>query len=297
MMASRERRLWLAVLLIIFGGSVVWLVLDWPLPAVLTVALVVLAGASAALISAYYVPDKLDKRLKRALTVGVGCIALIAAVLAIPALQRPQDEPLTASLGFGAECERFAVPSGLLPSVPTDDGLDAKWVYNHDGATSGSMLSLTVQGKTQDAVILHGLRVVDLKAQDPPSDVADILPCGRVYQQVVPVRYFEVNLSDPPQIRSSPAPEPDPYTGKIEPATTFPYQVSNTDPEVFVLIATGPACFCDWRLALDWTSGGRSGTTIIDHGFGKVRIDTSSDSERMQYARQKDGTWDPPLPK
>ena len=265
--------MWLVVLLVIFVGSVVWLVWHWPLGPVLTVALVVVAGAAAALISAYYIPDKLDKRLKRALTVGVGFIALIAAVLAIPALQRPQDEPLTASLGFGVGCEKFAVPSGLLPSVPTDAELDAKWVYNHDGATSGSVLSLTVQGKTQDAVILNGLRVVDLKAQDPPSNVADILPCGHVYQEVVPVRYFEVDLSDPLQIRSSPAPDPDPYTGKSsrqQPSLTkFPtptrryLYLSPPDRHAFVIgdwHSTGPVAGAPERPSLI-TASGKSGLT------------------------------------
>ncbi len=288
-------------LVVLFLVSVILIVANWPLRLGPAVILLVVAGASAAVFSAYYIPNQLDERVKRAVIVGAGCITLITAVLALRAGPEPPDapptDPLTATLGFGSECENFAVPTRLLPSLPPDSELNAQWVYEHNGATSDRVLSLTIQGKTEDAVTLHRLRVVDLGVQDPPSDVAHIFPCGRVRREVVPVRYFEVNFSDPAQVIPRPAPAPDPQTGQIEPAKAFPFQVSNSNPEVFVLIVRGQACFCDWRLALDWTSGGRSGTTTIDHGFGKLRTDTSLGSERIQYSQSRDGTWDPPLPR
>ncbi len=299
-------------LVVLFLGSVISIVAIRPLELGPLVVLLAVAGASAAVFSAYYLPNQLDERVKRAVIVGAGCITLLTAVLALRPGQEPPvlpadpltatpsaepADPLTATLGFGSECENFAVPTPLLASLPPDAELDAQWVYEHNGATSDRVMSLAIQGKTEDAVMLHRLRVVDLRAQDPPTDVADIFPCGRIRREVVPVRYFEVDLRDPAQVVPRPAPAPDPQTGKVEPAKTFPFQVSNTNPEFFVLVVSGQACFCDWRLALDWTSGGRSGTITVDHGFGKIRTDTSLDSERIQYAQRRDGTWDPPLPK
>jgi MFS family permease len=116
--SRRERAVWLGVLVVIFLGSVGFVLWRWPLELGLTVALLVVAGASAAILSAYYLPNHLDERLKRAGTVGAGCIALIAAVLAAGALLNPPKEPLTATLGLGAECKNFAVPTDLLPSIP-----------------------------------------------------------------------------------------------------------------------------------------------------------------------------------
>lgn len=295
--SHRQRAVWLSVLVSIFLGSVAFLLWRWPLRLGLTVGLLVLAGTSAALLSAHYLPKKLDERTKRAGTVGVGCVALIVAVLAAGTVREPPMEPLTATLGFGNECETFAVPTELLPSLPRSAELNAQWVYSHNGATSRRLINLVVQGKTQDAVILTGMRVVDLKARKPPSDIAEILPCGRIQQQVVPVRYFDVQLGDPPSIVSKPGYAPDPQTGETEPATSFPYKVSNSEAEVFLLAVSGPDCFCDWRLALDWTSGDRSGTTTIDHGFGEVRSDTGGDTDRIRYSRKKDGTWDQLLPR
>jgi hypothetical protein len=291
-----ERAVWCGVLVILFLGSVGWIVLGWPLGLGQTVALVLIAGASASLFSAHYLPDQLDARIKRAATVGAGCIALIAAVLAVPALQGRPRQPLTTTLTVGVPCESFAVPAELLPSVSSRSEIAADWIYDNRGASASTVLNLVVQGTTEEAVILHGLRVIDLAMPDPPSDVVTIRPCERPRLAIVPKRFLELVLTSPPTVIPRPASGPD-EKGYIEPAAEFPYQVSSTEPEYFVIVVVGPACFCEWRLALDWTSGGRSGTTVIDRGFGKIRTNTGPDAERVEYTRTEDGTWDPPLPK
>ena len=67
------------------------------------------------------------------------------------------------------------------------------------------------------------------------------------------VRHFELKMSDLPQIISRRGTE-DP-NGHRDPAVKLPVKVTNSDPEQFVLDITGPPCFCDWRLAIDWPSG------------------------------------------
>jgi hypothetical protein len=44
----------------------------------------------------------------------------------------------------------------------------------------------------------------------------------------------------------------------------FPYKVSESDPEVFYVIARTKAHDVRWDLSLDWSSGGRSGTVHLD---------------------------------
>src|SRR5829696_9414927 len=74
-------------LVLVFLGSVGWILLTWPVPLVLLVALVVVAALSAAVFAAYFVPNKLSERMKRAVTVGVGAVGLVTTLIAVPAAQ------------------------------------------------------------------------------------------------------------------------------------------------------------------------------------------------------------------
>jgi hypothetical protein len=305
---SRPLRILFAIaLVLVFLGCLGWILLKWPLPFGLTAALIVIAAASAAVFSAYFIPNQLDERVKRALTVGATCIGLIAAIVAVPAIQagttgsspgQPADtptaaesDPLTATLDFDSPaCEDFAIRESLLQSVPQGGALNAKWVYEHGGATR-SGAHLTVQGKSEEAVVLQGLRVVELESNPRPADLVAILPCGP-RGGIVVTRYFDVILSSPPQVVARPG-EPEPgSTERGEPEVKFPFKVSSTDPEVFDLEIKGQPCLCAWRLALDWTSVGRSGTVVVDRGFDKIRTDTSLSEDVPIYNRLEDGTWE-----
>jgi hypothetical protein len=60
--------------------------------------------------------------------------------------------------------------------------------------------------------------------------------------------------------------------------TNFPYRVSNSDPEVFQITADTSNCDCRWRLYLDWTSEGKSGSLTID-----------TDGQRFRTAAIREG--------
>src|SRR5215213_7662612 len=74
-------------LVLVFLGSVGWILLTWPVPLVLLVVLVVVAALSAAVFAAYFVPNKLSERMKRAVTVGVSAVGLVTTLIAVPAAQ------------------------------------------------------------------------------------------------------------------------------------------------------------------------------------------------------------------
>jgi hypothetical protein len=174
--------------------------------------------------------------------------------------------------------------------------VDAKWAYGNGGATQDGKMILTIQGRSGTAVIIDALRVVDFERHPAPANHVEVLPCdpegGRQS-----VRYFEVDLAKHPRVIPRPSdPDPDPPY-KQQPAAKFPFKVSKSDPEVFELWVDGPDCLCAWRLAVDWTSGDRSGTTYLDHGFDKIRTITNQNQDLPSYYYDGQEGWVPALPK
>jgi hypothetical protein len=292
-LGSRVRLAIGAILVLAFFGSIGWIVLGWPLPIRLWVGLALVAFAAATGFIGLFIKNDLPAHWRRALAGGSALTLGIAAVMAVPALQEEPDstsgpagsettsstglEPLTLTVKFASGCEDFTIPRSLMPSLPKhSNGLDAKWVYEQGGA-SLSDIELTIEGKTEHAVVINRMRVVDLKRNPPPSDAVGILSCGGSGGSVYP-RFFEADMSDPPKVISRKSP----YQGGGE-IVKLPVKVSNSDPEVFVLSPGGPECFCEWRLAIDWISGGRSGTSIVNHPFGRFVSDTKDYGDREVY--------------
>jgi hypothetical protein len=307
-----------SVLALAFFGSIGWILLGWPLPMRLWVALVLAAGLSFAGLILLFIPKELPPNVTRALAGGTGVILLIAAVMAVqgadspstgdggqtapqtsgrgvpgstPAIEesRPSGEsdPLITTADFDLErCENFTIPESLVPTLPkkyTD--FDPKWIYEHGGASIYGF-RLTVEGKTDSAVVLNRFRVIDIKRKAPPADAVQLEPCGPAGGSVI-LRQVDVNLGDPVKVTS--VPYEDPITGDEVPAVNFPFKVSNNDPEVFQIEPTGATCFCEWRLAIDWTSGGRTGTTVVDRGFGPIVSDPNHDGRPQIYF--ENGDW------
>lgn len=299
-------------------GSILWIVLGWPLPTRLWIALALAAGCSFFGVIALFVRKDLPDYITRALAGGTGLILLIAAVMAVqgaespitstggqagpetsgpgapastPAQTRPSTEadPLVTTLDFDLElCENYVVPESLVPSLPKKNtGFDPKWIYQNGGATHYGF-ELTVQGKTSTAVVVKRFRVVNLKRNPVPPDPVHVESCGPSGGAVT-VRQFDVSLSDPAKF--TPVPGQDPVTGEDVPAVDFPFKVTENDPEVFLLTATGTTCFCEWRLAIDWTSGGRTGTTVIDRGFGPIKSDVNVNNDPRPLYYFENGKW------
>jgi hypothetical protein len=282
----------------------------------LWIALALLAGCSLFLFIALFVTKDLPPNLTRGLAAGTGLIVLIATVMAVqgttdrtasgggqgapqasaPAASsaaqgesRPSSgpDPLITTTDFDMDdCENYTIPESFVPSLPRKNkGFDPQWIYKNGGATHGKF-ELTVEGKTDAAVVLKRFRVIDLKRKTIPSDAVNLLSCGPSGGAVT-VRQFEVNMGDP--LTFTPVPGEDPNTGDEVPGVDFPFKVSNNDPEVFLLWPNGGTCFCEWRLAIDWTSAGRSGTTIVDRDFGPIISDPSQDARPLIYF--ENGDW------
>ncbi|MBM2615909.1 hypothetical protein JIG36_10110 [Actinoplanes sp. LDG1-06] len=235
---------------------------------------------------------------------GVGGVAtVLAAVLALLAWWFPQSPeaspasptasaqprgPLPLTLLQSASSEecggpgRFYLPQsvddipGDVPGEPEswDEADENKhleamkaWTSANGGFTQVNWIKFAVEGNSNRASILTGLRVnIVSRAPLTSKTVLSIEGCGGL----VSPRPFVADFSaTPPLVRALP--------GKVEEANgdvvatrpaNFPFTVSESDPEVFTLaVGPGPACHCSWTASVDYTQDGQSYTVPIDdHG-------------------------------
>jgi hypothetical protein len=306
----RLRILFGVVLVVSFLGSLGLILFKWPLPSLaLAVLLIVVAAVSAAVFAAYFLPNKLSERIKRAIAVGAAAVGLITGLTAVeirepspngpPPDGSPDPEPLTTDLSFDfGGCEGFVLNNALLKSLPDAehaDDLDAEWAYKNGGATANPIGQLTIQGKSDDVVVIRAMSIVDVEIRPLPSDVSKVDPCtpGSGF---IEERFFEVTLGEHPRLVQRPGLNIDGET--TLPVRPFPYKVSNAEVEVFALQLVGRPCLCSWKLAIDWTTGGRSARTVVDRGLGSIVTYPVRDEKIPYYYIEPGGSkWYPPLPK
>jgi hypothetical protein len=154
------------------------------------------------------------------------------------------------------------------PLMPSDVGVDIhefaaqerKWATNLGAIETSTRFSLTLQGRSAAAVILRRLRVIIVDRRPPlKGNVYSVGECGAALAP----RYFSINLDTvTPSVR--PVSGGNAATRETFAAATFPYQISESDPEVFYITARPKHCNCTWYLELEWSSGSRGGNLRID---------------------------------
>ncbi|WP_267882450.1 MULTISPECIES: helix-turn-helix domain-containing protein [Streptomyces] len=128
----------------------------------------------------------------------------------------------------------------------------------HAGETG---VRITVQGRDDRAVVLESLRIRVVERRP--------VGAGRIYRMSsgcggsLTPRMFDVDL-DAPRPVARPLAGND--SGEPVAAVAFPYRVSVTDPEVFLITGRTVGCDCDWFAELGWSGGGQSGTVRLDDG-------------------------------
>ncbi|MFH8902330.1 helix-turn-helix domain-containing protein [Streptomyces coeruleorubidus] len=162
------------------------------------------------------------------------------------------------------------------PPVPQDAGV---WAASQNAVHGGeTLVRLSVQGRTDTAVVLEALRVrvVGRSAPAPGNAYAMNQGCGG---SITP-RSFDVNLDkDRPIARAVAGSD----TGTPIPAVRMPYRVSARDPEVLLVNARTQGCDCRWYLELDWSSQGRTGTVRIDDAGRPFRTSGIKGLPRYTY--------------
>lgn len=188
------------------------------------------------------------------------------------------EDPLLVTIVGGREGGR-CYTSWMVPRNPneitfteTDDLLDAdiQWP-DHPAAEGGNPASplrvyVTVQGRTESQVTLRDVRIHVRRLG--PAPVGTLLNggCGDTGSY----RWLSVDLDDPdPVITSQFDPDhiPADTPGDRREPIQFPYEVSSSDSENFLIEAHTRSCDCEWWAEISWSYRGRSGTVMInDHG-------------------------------
>lgn len=122
-----------------------------------------------------------------------------------------------------------------------------------------TIVDLTVQGRSDAAVVLEALRVRVVGRSAPLKGTA--YATGGGCGGSMGVGSFAVDLDmDRPIAR--PIASDDDGTGSR--TLSMPFRVSVKDPQVLMVDALTESCDCRWYLELDWSSRGRTGTVRID---------------------------------
>ncbi len=197
-------------------------------------------------------------------------------------------EPLTVSSRINSwedRCSQYYLlgdTPAQVPRPPTEQDTGA-WARNLGGVTGGtSKTQLVVQGKSDKTVVLQALhvRVVGRSAPLDWSAYSMGSGCGG---GMTP-RSFGIDL-DAGQPTARPVAG---EQGDLKiPATDFPYKVSLNDPQVLNIQAHTDGHDVSWYLELEWSSGGRHGTTrIYDHGK-PFRTSGMKDAPKYAYNDEK----------
>ncbi|HEY9329525.1 MAG TPA: hypothetical protein VIS09_15030 [Streptomyces sp.] len=178
-------------------------------------------------------------------------------------------------------------PKGMPPVPDVQDRARRNWAAQLGGVDAGKMLiELTLQGASQQAVVLKALHVRVVKQEAATDWPAYSMGegCG---SGIVP-QTFNIDLDDGQPVSRPVAGED---AGKVVAAKNFPYQVSSTDVEVFHLDAHTEDHDVTWYLELDWSSGGRTGTLRIDDNGKPFRTSSMKDRPVYEY-RQDTAVWE-----
>jgi hypothetical protein len=158
--------------------------------------------------------------------------------------------------------------------------------YDH----SDTNLLVTVRGGTAQPVVLTGLRVVVTERVESLGGIGLSNQCG----DSMDGRILTINLDHRPPSTESDLIEPADDGSSVAGGTwrttplVFPYRVSDTMLETFVIRGVAQTCNCSWRAYLTWSDGKASGeTTIDDHG---QPFRTAAPKERTRY-RFTDDRW------
>jgi hypothetical protein len=141
------------------------------------------------------------------------------------------------------------------------------------------------------AVNILGLTVhVIHKTKPVKGNVYRISGCGGG----VPARLFGIDLDRPvPLVRAQASQGIDPATGqatKLSPVA-FPYRISDTDPEDFLITAQTGRYDCTWQLRLEWSSNGSNHIATLPGNGDVFRTTASTGLPRYVLVQGPGGGW------
>ncbi|MCE6999058.1 hypothetical protein LZG04_30275 [Saccharothrix sp. S26] len=182
---------------------------------------------------------------------GVLVVGIVVAGLVAWSGGRGADDPAppvllaaVAAAGPKADCK-----SGWVVPGPVDEQARASGRPAGGVLSSGGVVVVTVQGLTDAAVVLQEARIEVVRRDAPKPGVFLRSGCGS--DQLT--RYFDLDLDDPQPVLT---PQRD--------STTFPFRISESEPERFSITPVVGDRLVEWVLRLRWTSGAHEGELVVD---------------------------------
>jgi hypothetical protein len=228
--------------------------------------------------------DEQKKSFKKRLLLSAGGIMAAAVTASLTAWLTGLPSQVTGALSSGSSpvlvsvqhlpgqsdgCGDWIVnksPQDLTP-MPSNPDLSTQenWIYNNDAAdTKSTWLEVTVQGQSSRPVVLTDLQFIVVHRNYGPIPGALV---GNACGGPIIGRFIEVDLSKQPvRIIASykdQMPSPNEPAWDLKPVI-FPYTVSATDAEEFMIIADANQCDCEWYAELSWSANGKNGESIIN---------------------------------
>lgn len=214
-----------------------------------------------------------------------------------PAAGVEAGPPLTAVVSYGDDASPCGywglnwVFPGNPPQLPspsdmkTRDSLVTFAAMQHAVPTYGFTFTLTIQAHAARSVVLTGMQAIVVQ-RHPAVGGAYMVSggCGGITP-----RWFSISSldSDSPKVIAQDGQN----QGQTVPAISFPFTVSETDPEVFMVMPNASSHQVDWKLELDWIADGKVGKTVIDDSGKPFQFTASSAARPYEYSG--DAGWTP----
>ncbi|SEF27117.1 hypothetical protein SAMN05421837_103642 [Amycolatopsis pretoriensis] len=153
------------------------------------------------------------------------------------------------------------------------------WAEVSDGATSPpGLVQLTIQGRDNAPVTLTDIRVRVLNRRAPLHGTSLTRECG----DQGAIRWLEVDLDRDPvravakdQFDAMPEDTPAWERKPIK----FPYTVSITNPETFMIQAETEDCDCDWVADVFWSAQGKTGVLPVTNSGKPFRTTSTKNAQ------------------
>lgn len=217
-----------------------------------------------------------------------GGLAVHTAVHPVSATKRPLLE-LQGRVAFVFDREPHALNADVPPSGLDNVGRAIQWAYANGGVDAvKTVLAITVQGRTEEAIVLTDFRVRVIERRNPlPGFLVQVAYGGGP----IDARLIKVNLDEPrPRIELWERHE----DSTADRGWSFPLKVSSADPEYLYMVVTANTCDCSWVAEIDYVHQGVAATYVVDNGGKPFR--TSGDGATKARYSTDDGrrfTWCP----
>jgi hypothetical protein len=179
----------------------------------------------------------------------------------------------------------FVVPRPITAIGPPPNGKQAEgrytWAHQMGGVDSiETLIRASVSGTSSAPVVLQDLQIHVIERRRP-LEGSQLTYTG--LGAPISVRFIDVNLDQEP-------PTWEYLDSQGEPTDHFPFEVTETETEVFDIRAFTLRCDCVWTAELHYSTEGEEGAITIDNDGRPFRTTAFSEEAQGEY-HWANGRW------